>query len=318
MSPIDRTLRWYPREWRDRYGEELVGLLEDTYGQGPVPVRCRLSLVKAGVLERLRGPGRARDRDGFRERVRSGSLLVLCAWAVFIVAGAGFAKFAEHWDLSTPSGERRLPATAYDTVQWAALAGSLIVLAAAVLCAPALVRLVRGGGWTEVRRPVLRAGLAAAVTVACGSGVVIWAGHLSDRERNGGMWLYSSVWVVWALMIGATIALGVAAAVTVVRRIRLGGPVLRVQGVLALSMTLLMAVITGGTLAWWISVARVAPRFWDNGSGGSTLSLVPPMMTIAGLLMVSGLAAAFLGARWVAGALPRLAADPEGPDAPAR
>jgi hypothetical protein len=315
VSRFDRTLRWYPQEWRKRYGDELVALLEDTYGRGPVPLRDQLSLVKAGTLERLRGPQGARDRDASQERVRSGSLLVLWAWAVFIVAGAGFAKFTEHWDLATPPGDRRVPAAAYDAVQWTAILGAVMVLATAALCLPALVRLVSHNGWPEIRRPVVRAGLVAAATILYGAGVVVWAHHLPARSRNGGLWSYSLGAAIWALLIAASIASCAGAAVAVVRRLRLGPRVLRTQAVLALSMTLVMAVVTGGTVTWWISVARVAPGFLGSGPPGSAGSLVPPMLAIAGLLMASGLGAAVLGAGWIAGSVRHLPADPTPPDA---
>jgi hypothetical protein len=47
-----RSLRWYPSAWRRRYGEELIALLEDTYGDGPLPLRCRMSLFRSGMIER--------------------------------------------------------------------------------------------------------------------------------------------------------------------------------------------------------------------------------------------------------------------------
>ena len=313
MSSFDRVLRWYPAKWRERYGEELAALLEDTYGPGPVPLRCRASLARAGILERLRGPRRTRDDDGYRQRVRSGALLVLCAWAVFIVAGAGFAKFTEHWDMATPAGERRVPAGAYGAVQWAAFLGTVIVLASAVLCLPALLGLVRRGGWADIRRPVTRAVVASAATVLGGVVVAAWAHHLPARGRNGGVWPFVAVGTTWVVMIVASLALCAAAVVAVVRRLHLGGSTLRAQGVLALAMTTIMVVVTAGTVTWWASVARVAPGFLGNGPGGAAGGLVPPAMVVTGGLMVVGLALAVLGAGWVAGSLARLPPDPPGP-----
>ena len=49
-----RLLRWYPRDWRRRYGDELVALLEDMFGDEPLSVRCRMSLCRAGTIERIR------------------------------------------------------------------------------------------------------------------------------------------------------------------------------------------------------------------------------------------------------------------------
>jgi hypothetical protein len=56
MNPRDvrRILRWYPATWRRRYGEELVAMLEDTYGDDKLAQRVRISLVRSGIAERVR------------------------------------------------------------------------------------------------------------------------------------------------------------------------------------------------------------------------------------------------------------------------
>jgi hypothetical protein len=56
MNPRDvsRVLRWYPAAWRRRYGEELVAMLDDTYGDDKPPRRARLSLVRSGLTQRIR------------------------------------------------------------------------------------------------------------------------------------------------------------------------------------------------------------------------------------------------------------------------
>jgi hypothetical protein len=73
-----QVLRWYPSAWRRRYGKELVALLEDTYGDQPLPLRCRLSLIHSGTRER----GRAMHRRSNTYTAYS----VACAavWAVIL------------------------------------------------------------------------------------------------------------------------------------------------------------------------------------------------------------------------------------------
>jgi hypothetical protein len=51
---IRRILRWYPAAWRRRYGEELVAMLDDAYGDDKLPRRDRISLIRSGVAERVR------------------------------------------------------------------------------------------------------------------------------------------------------------------------------------------------------------------------------------------------------------------------
>jgi hypothetical protein len=57
MNPRDarRVLRWYPAAWRRRYGEELIAMLDDdTHGHDELPRRTRMSLIRSGLIERVR------------------------------------------------------------------------------------------------------------------------------------------------------------------------------------------------------------------------------------------------------------------------
>ncbi len=306
---FDRLLRWYPTAWRNRYGDELVALLEDTYGDQSIPWRCRLSLVRAGTVERVRGSGLERDSDESRQRVRSGSLLVLCAWSAFVSAGAGFAKFAEHWDAVTPTAARWLPADAYRAVQWAAQAGAALVLVGAAVSLPAFVQLLRQGRWRAVRLPVLRAVGVTSTTVLISVGIIVWAHHLGPRQPNRSLWPYAGAGALWALMIMASIATCASAAVAVARRLRFSRRVLKLQGALALMVTLAMVVIIAGTLVWWGAMATNAPWFFGSGVLGSPASPAPPVMVLAGSLMLLALVAALAGAGQVIRSLPRVPSD---------
>lgn len=72
------VLRWYPRQWRHRYGDELVALLEDIFGDEPLSVRCRISMFGAGMIER--------GRDMRRRAASYTSYSIACAivWAVIL------------------------------------------------------------------------------------------------------------------------------------------------------------------------------------------------------------------------------------------
>jgi hypothetical protein len=306
---FEGVLRWYPTAWRQRYGDELVALLEDTYGDRALPFRCRLSLVRAGTLERLRGTGLERDTDQSRQRVRSGSLVVLCSWMVFVVAGAGFAKFTEHWDAVTPRAARGLPTGAYEAVRAGALAGALLVLVAASASLPAFVRSMRQGGLAPIRRPVLRAAVVTSLTALATVVIVTWAHHLGPRLRNGGSHAYLGAGTLWVLLIVASIGCCAAAAVAAARHLRFSARVLRLHGVLALAMTVAMVVVTAGTLVWWGAVATDAPWFFGSGVIGSAASPVPPAMVVAGILMVLGLVGGLVGAGRVVRSLPGVPRD---------
>ena len=97
-------LRAYPRRWRERYGDELVALLEAE----PLTWRTRTNVLTAGLRERLRGSGPPQLR-------------VLWAWSLFVIGGMAFQKSSEHWQLVVPTGDRAVPTAAFDTVQAAAV-----------------------------------------------------------------------------------------------------------------------------------------------------------------------------------------------------
>jgi hypothetical protein len=299
MSParFDDLLRWYPPAWRDRYGPELVVLMEDTYGTGKPPLRSRLGIMRAGLIEHFGEFGFRSGGNTAEGRVESGSRLVLCAWALFVIAGIGFAKFAEHWDAVTPPNDQRLPGDAFNIVQWAAVVGALVVMAAAAVAAPSLVRLLRRGGWPSIRRPIRLVVAVSSTTLLVGIGVVVWAGRLTPDQRNGGSVPYELIIVLLALMITITVATCTATAIAVARRLELSHRGLRLQRVMALLLSATMLPIIGGTVVWWASVASRAPRLLSGHPA-------PAAMVLVGVLMVTGLGLAAAGAIRVARSTP--------------
>jgi hypothetical protein len=280
--------------------------MEDTYGEGRVPVRSRLGIMRAGISEQFREIGfGAADRSP-NETVRSGLLLVLCGWAFFVAAGTAFAKMTEHWDGSALRGDRRLPTGAYDAVQAAATVGAAIVLVGVVIALPAVWRFIRAGGWAHVRRPVARASIVCAATAVLTVGMVLWS-HYSSHGNGGPV--SHGVGSLWALLVAATIATCTGAAIVAAGRLRFHAPVLRCEGLLALALTLVMVAVIGGTFVWAIAVASHEPRtLWGSGSG---LFGVPGPVAdvVVGLLMVTGLILSTSGTRRVAGSIRTVVAD---------
>jgi hypothetical protein len=291
-------LRWYPAAWRARYGDEMAALLEDTHGGHAVPWRERLALARAGSVERARSAGLVGDAAGPDDRLRAGSLLILCAWALYLVAGSVFAKFTDQWVGTTPPSERWLPSDGITAVQWAAGVGAALVVAAALVVGPAFIRLVRHESWGSVRRPILRAVLAGAVAAALTVGILVWSHQLSPHDRNGGLVAYGVLFVVWGVAMAAALATSTAAAVSVARRLTLTRSALRVLGSMAVALVVTMAVVIAGCIAWWGAEATHAPGVLRNGIGNGfpfTSSSVPPTLVLAGMLMLVGLALAVFG-----------------------
>ncbi len=229
----DPRLRWYPPSWRARYGDELVALLDEEYG-GTVPVKVRLSLVTGGLRQRARQSGLVGDTAPATDGVRAGALVVLAAWAAFVIAGASFAKFSEHFDEALPhrSGAHRVPDLAFTLLQTVAGVASLLVVAGAFLALPAFVRFLRAGGWASVRRHFMRALVCTALVGVVTLPLLLWAHHLTPHQRNGGLHWYGALFLLWAALIVVTLALwtagrhrdGQASGVLASRPHRGGGP----------------------------------------------------------------------------------------------
>ena len=137
-------LRWYPRAWRERYGEEFLAMVEDTLEGARPGWRLRLGLAWAGLREHGRRARRAGLAVG--HAVTGPQPLVAPA---FIVASFPHALKA------SPAAARAWQATAALGI----LAAIVVFAAAAVLASglaagPALVRFLRAGGWPEIRRRV--------------------------------------------------------------------------------------------------------------------------------------------------------------------
>jgi hypothetical protein len=286
-----RLLRWYPPSWRQRYGPELTALIEDSYGPGGLPRRVRLATVRAGLVERVRSSGLGSPTEGERPEARScnGSLLMLCAWAFFVVGGAMMAKFNENWEVGIPRPDRWLPTAGYDLVEGAAALGALVVVVAGLLVVPTFLRALTQQGWPLIRRQVRAVTVIGGTTVLCCAPLIAWAQHLSSRQRNGGLDIYTAAFLGVGVLLVATVGAVTGAVVSVTRTLELPRPTLRWLGRLALLMAGIMVAVLSGLTLWWAALAADAP----STLGGA----VPIDLVLAGVLMLIGSAVATAGAR---------------------
>lgn len=300
--------RLYPLAWRERYGEELEALIVEASGGGRVPLRTRADVALGAARERLRSAGLSGD-GAPGERVRGGSLLVLCAWTLFVVAGMSVQKLSEHWQAATPPGSRSLPAGAFDGLVAAAAVGSVLVLAGIAAVAPTLLGFLRGGGWPSVRRRVLTAALVTLLAIAATVALVAWGHGLTDRQRNSShLGAYGIYAAVWALLIVCCLASWTAAAVATARRLSLPAAILRLEARLGAAVAVCMAAMTAATALWWAALASAAPWFLADGPAGSTASPLAPALLVSALLMLVATLAATAGAARALAALAGLRA----------
>lgn len=242
----------YPRRWRERYGAELLALLESE----PLTWRARVNVLRCGLGERLRVPGPP-------------PLRVLWAWSLFVIGGMAFQKTSEHWQVVVPPGARGVPTAAFDVVQAAALVGTVAVAAAVALAFPAFLRDLLGGGWTALRRPLLTASGATVVAVAALGALAL--------GRNV---VAAAVFVVFAL---CSLVAWTHAAAAAARRL----PPLRAHTQLALIVGATMPVMTIAAATWFASVNAHSSSF----VGAAQLAVVATFMLAGNVLSAGGIRA---------------------------
>jgi drug/metabolite transporter (DMT)-like permease len=288
-------LRWYPSQWQARYGDEFIAMIEDDLGGRRPTLRYKWSIAQSGLSERLREVGMMGNSVSPSERVRGGALTVLCAFALFVLPGVGFAKISEHWDESIHRGSRHLPAVSFNLLGSLAVACAVAVLVAAAALLPTFVQFIRTGGWPAIRRRVWWGVIATLATIAVGAGLVVWAGHLTNHQRNSGLGWYQLLFVITAILFAATIATWSTVAVAITRRLSIQLNQLKMTGVLAVLVALSMPVMTAAAAFWWGSMAITAPWFLAGTPVGSSPSPLTANLLAVLIVMATASSAGVLG-----------------------
>ena len=268
----------YPSAWRERYGSELMSVIEAESSSDRIPWRVRLDVVLAGLSLRLRSSGLVADDVPPESRARAGLLLVLSAWSAIVVAGVGLQETSEHWQSFTPASERAVPAAAFGGVMAAAAVGSAAVLFGILLISRPLIAFLRAGGWVSVRRPIVRAACSTLATAVVLAVVVAWAHELPATQRDGSNLLYAVSYLALAACTIWAIAAWTLAAVAVARCLDLTATTLRRETWLAVTVSLAMVAITAATTIWWVTIAHAAPGFLGGDVPVTMLTLVLTML----------------------------------------
>jgi hypothetical protein len=306
---ISRLLSCYPSGWRARYGDELEALILDMTDGRRVPWRVRADVVGGAGRERLRASGLTGDGPA-PTRVRAGAVLVMWAWALFILGGAIVGKSSEHWQSAMPTGAGHSAATvAFDVVTGGAVLTGVLVLAGIGLALPSMLGWLRDGGWRQIRGPIATAAWLSAAALAATIGLVAWAHGLSAHARNGHDGAYGIAFLAWAALCAATLLAWTSAAARTARHLTLPPRTLRWQARLASAAAVGMAVIVAATLVWWVVVADAAPGALTGGPDGRHASAIVARLVVAIVFMLSATTLGAIGARRAAGAIGALASE---------
>jgi hypothetical protein len=241
MKPAS-LLRWYPRAWRERYGEELLALIQDTLDEGRPRWRLRLGVILGGLRERGHQAGQAAKAAAKRAaRPDRG-------WHLF-VAGLVLATLPEALTGSPPPARGWRTPAADGVLAAVALTGAVVV-ASGLMALPALVRFLRAGGWPKIRHRVMRA---AGATVGAGAvlaGVSAASGSRSAAQLDAS-WVLSAGLLVAGVAIAVAIGLWAAAAVATARQLALAPRVRAAQLVLGAVIRVTVTVMFVSLILWW-------------------------------------------------------------------
>ncbi|HUE06941.1 MAG TPA: hypothetical protein VMP41_05910 [Acidimicrobiales bacterium] len=280
----ERQVRWYPKEWRARYGEEFTELLVAELEERPRSLRRDVDLARSGLTARVAAAGLGGQPLEAEGSGRRSLATLAAALSVFsVVAVALWAQLTIGWQWAPPATRATslamvvmsvgilavgtLCLLAIAPVAWVALrsiatrwrhllgpvglvVGALVVLAVGTHHFANGWPGTRGHPWTE--QGIVPGGVAAYAWASTLFVTSYWLHPAALAHFPGGevAWMLVSPVAVAALIVGAT---------RIVRRVDLSSRVIRYErrlGLLAAMTTALY--LTGAAL--WIVDGGAGPR----------------------------------------------------------
>ncbi len=262
MKPSDpdaaKLLRWYPRGWRERYGEEFLAMVEDSLDGRRPRWRLRLSVAWAGLRER-----------GHRARLTGQKALLRGlnrGWGTFLVAGFVFSILPDDFRASPSPARAWRATTVLDAVVALAVLGGVAVLAGGLLALPAFGRFLRVGGWPQIRRQVA---WAAGTTATAGGGLaaLILVPGTETYDQVNGSWAYGLGLAVTTLLLAVALGLWASTATTTAKRLGLSPRVRAAEKVLApVAAAAISAAVYVDSI--WLSAVQGSAYLLFFGLGG--------------------------------------------------
>jgi len=275
----ERLLRWYPRAWRERYGEEFAELLIAEWSERPRCTRRTADVMASGLVARLSDAGLTRGLSDGPAQARASLAALICSLAAFLALGVSmWAQLTIGWQWSAPDSSgtaiaivamtggvlvfAALAAGAAAPVIWAVFSafrrrqaqglGRPLLLMALGLGIVVLGSRHFGNGWPGTGgHPWAHQGL-----VPGGVAAFSWASTLSVTSywaHPGALSTFPLTEVAWMIaspMAMATVAVGCA---KIVRRAHLSARVLRAEMVLGQLAVAAMALFVVAAGLWMVN-----------------------------------------------------------------
>ena len=309
-----RLLRWYPKDWRSRYGDEFRELLISEMSEQPGSWRRAVDVAWSGMIARLASAGLAGHTIDPDDQNQAALSSLGCALGVFLVFGvAMWSQLTIGWQWSAPGTSATYVAMILMSATMLLL-GTLALLAAVPIAWCVLESVVRrrsqglvrpslsflagaallflggrhfGNGWPGTGgHPWAHQGL-----VPGGVGAFLWASTLSVTSywaHPRALELFPAAEFAWmAVSPLAMICLVVGAAKTV-RRLDLTDRLLRYETCLARLALLSMTAFLLGSCIWVI----------DGGPGPRNLFHTGAIDVVCIVVMGVAVTVAYRAVRW--------------------
>lgn len=307
----EHQLRWYPREWRARYGEEFTELLVAELEERPRSLRRNVDLARSGLAARLATAGLGGQPLEAEGSGRRSLATLVAALSIFsVLAVALWAQLTIGWQWAPPATRATslamvvmsagllavgvLSLLAVAPVAWLALRSIAIrwrhLLGPIGLVLGGLVVLVVGthhfaNGWPGTRgHPWTDQGM-----VPGGVAAYAWASTLFVTSY----WLHPAALghfpggeVAWMLMSPVAITAIIVGATRIVRRVDLSPRVIRYERRLGLLAAVTTALYLTGAALWIVDGGPGPRNLFRIGS----IDIVE-LAALALLVLVAGRAA---------------------------
>jgi hypothetical protein len=296
-------LRWYPRQWRDRYGDEFAELLMSEVSEQPHSWRRSADVARTGLTARLSYAGLGGHTLDPSAQVRAGLVSAVSAVAVFLAFGvAMWAQLTIGWQWSRPN-------TAATNVAMMVMSGAMVLFVSLALLAalPVLWCVLTGfarGQWRGLAGPTSLVLVGAALLIVgsrhFGNGWPGTGGHPWAQQGlvPGGVAAFawastlsiSSYWahpfalasfptaeIAWMAVSPVAMVSLVTGTAKVVRRVELGPRALRLESRLAGAAAVVMLLFLGACCGWIV----------DGGPGPRNL-FHAGAIDVAGMVVMGG------------------------------
>lgn len=284
-------LRLYPRIWRERYGDELLAMLEQRALSFPDGVNLFFGALDAQLHPHLGTAGMAlyeRIMHMF-STLRRSVLTIFCTYVGFILAGMGFQKMTEYADFQEVAQTQSIVGFSFNLVVIGAVVALLAVLVGGLPIVFAVIRSAlarkRPGPLFLLAVPI--------VAFLVFLGITLFLGTINHTDTQ-------SVWNLFlrrGLFLGTLIAAAIVSPGAVcfaVVRSEIPEKFLRFALIPSILATIAMVLTLVAIIVWGLSLRASAPQLFAGNDGivrtsttGTWLVIVIAMIIAIVLAVIS-------------------------------